>query len=230
MDNMERTITASSYKEKLVDNFKVFELNLQEDDDHPVYNLREEALARFDEMGFPSRKHEEWKYTKIGKYLKNDYQPRTHYKLSDVDDSVLQQAEIPGLRSNKLVFVNGFFDPNHSEIIEKDKFEFVNIAEALAGGHELLLKGMKNVKDREEDPFIWLNQAFLRDGALIRVKDNTTLEHPIYFVNIEVPAGGNHFDNVRHIVEVGNHKIGAAELVVQHDGAEEDAGDPADDE
>ncbi len=198
------TLTAQDIKKKLVDNFNVFEINLQEDESNPIGEKRRDALKKFDAMGFPTRKHEEWKYTNIGKFLSLDFEPRTFSDRLSLRSEELANIEIPNLKANKIVFVNGLFQKDLSEIIEADRFEFRSVAEAIETEDAYFLARLHEVIDREKDPFIWLNQAFMRDGALIRLKDHTRLEFPIYLVNIEIPNGGNHLDNIRHMLEVGD--------------------------
>lgn len=197
-------ITANDVKNKLIENFNVFELNLQEDESNPIAEIRREALNKFAAMGFPTRKHEEWKYTPVSKYLKYDFEPRIFTDNGSAGKEGLPNTAIPGLRANVLVFVNGKYQAAHSEIIETDQFEFQNIASAIEAENPYLLSRLNAVIDREKDPFIWLNQAYMRDGAMIRIKDGAKLRYPIYLVNVELPNNGNYLDNVRHLIRVGN--------------------------
>jgi len=198
-------ITANDVKSKLIENFNVFELNLQEDESNPIAEIRKEALKNFAAMGFPTRRHEEWKYTPVSKFLKYDFEPRTFTDHVAPEKEDLADVDIPGLRANVLFFVNGHYQAARSKILEEDKFEFRDIASAINDEDSYLLSRLNSVIDREKDPFIWLNQAYMRDGAMIRIKDRAKLQYPIYLVNMELPSKGNYLDNVRHLIHVGDH-------------------------
>ena len=54
-------------KEKLVSSFLAFENSV--DVDHPVHEIRSEAIKKFETKGFPSKKEEAWKYTNLERFL-----------------------------------------------------------------------------------------------------------------------------------------------------------------
>ena len=63
-------------KEKLVSSFLAFENNV--DVDHPVHDIRSEAIKNFELKGFPNRKDEAWKYTSLTPSLGiNQFWPQT---------------------------------------------------------------------------------------------------------------------------------------------------------
>ena len=58
-------------KEQLLASFIAFEEGI--DQKNPVHDKRVAALAYFEENGFPTKKLEAWKYTSLGKILKENY-------------------------------------------------------------------------------------------------------------------------------------------------------------
>ena len=50
-------------KEKLISSFIAFENNV--DVEHPVHDIRTEAIKNFETKGFPTKKQEAWKYTSL---------------------------------------------------------------------------------------------------------------------------------------------------------------------
>ena len=69
-----------------------------------VLRLRENAFARFEELGFPTTKDEEWKYTNVAPIIKQGFTPST-----SVTGEVTELASLaaPESRNSQLVFVNG---------------------------------------------------------------------------------------------------------------------------
>ena len=69
--------------------------------------LREAAFDRFKELGFPTVKDEEWKYTNVAPLTKLSFQT-----ARDAGDSEVTPAEVSRLgcveaKNSQLVFVNG---------------------------------------------------------------------------------------------------------------------------
>ena len=58
-------------KDKLLSSFIAFENNI--DLDHPVHEVRSEAIKNFETKGFPSKKEEAWKYTSLNAIQKVDF-------------------------------------------------------------------------------------------------------------------------------------------------------------
>ena len=56
-----------SLKDKLVSSFLAFELDV--DINSSIHEIRSKSIKDFEKIGFPDRKHEDWKYTPIKKYL-----------------------------------------------------------------------------------------------------------------------------------------------------------------
>ena len=52
-----------NFQEKLLDSFIAFEQDV--DLLNPIHRDRKDALKRFEESGFPSKKDESWKYTSL---------------------------------------------------------------------------------------------------------------------------------------------------------------------
>ena len=58
-------------KDKLVASYVAFENRVEIDSD--VHEIRSKALQSFEELGFPTKKLEAWKYTSLNSVLKQDY-------------------------------------------------------------------------------------------------------------------------------------------------------------
>ena len=56
-------------KEKLLSSFMAMEQEV--DLSAPVHDLRTESLKTFEQLGFPTKKEEAWKYTSLAKLIKN---------------------------------------------------------------------------------------------------------------------------------------------------------------
>src|ERR1700743_776865 len=70
---------------------------------------RQLAFDQFQLLGFPFIKHEDWKYTNINRFLKDEYALAAGQAGADVD-ALLAKAVIPGLDCYRVVLVNGVWD------------------------------------------------------------------------------------------------------------------------
>ena len=72
--------------------------------DSKIHGIRTEAIEQFEKAGFPSKKHEEWKYTSLNNLVKNDYSvfPKgdTSVEFKEVKQYFLHEIE-----SYKIAFI-----------------------------------------------------------------------------------------------------------------------------
>jgi Fe-S cluster assembly protein SufD len=72
--------------------------------------VRQNGFNAFSQLGIPTSKHEEWKYTRIGGLFNKEYFfPKTKRPAS-VSSGKLDAVRLPGHeQANELIFVNGVF-------------------------------------------------------------------------------------------------------------------------
>jgi len=87
--------------------FNKFEHELNGGIAHPFHHVRRNALSRIKELGFPSLRNEDWKYTNISPILNQSYQFPA--KLPKMNKSEILSLILPTLKDNTLVFLNGHF-------------------------------------------------------------------------------------------------------------------------
>src|ERR1700722_19412815 len=116
---MNSGVPLSDLKNKFLSEFTDFESALNGD----ATNLRRQAIDQFDQLGFPTLKNEDWKYTNISKYVDETWSQRiskTLSKTSQVFEN-LRGFSIPFVvDAHKLVFCDGIFSPDLSEIKSDD--------------------------------------------------------------------------------------------------------------
>jgi Fe-S cluster assembly protein SufD len=151
--------------------------------DGTVLALREAAFRRFEAEGLPNRRVEEWKYTDL-RALMREAMPIA----GPPDDAAKARAREAGhlvgdIDARRIVFVDGTFVPELSELSNFDAgLTIRSMAEALATGDPLLARHLGKVVPSDGEGVIALNTALMRDGALIHVAKDATIEHPIHLV------------------------------------------------
>jgi Fe-S cluster assembly protein SufD len=101
--------------------------------------LREAAFAEFEKLGFPTTKHEEWKYTNLKSITDNTFQSTCEIKslVNELFNASIESK----LTANFLVFVNGSLVNELSKIIEQDKRLITPAIRAVANENEKKIIG-----------------------------------------------------------------------------------------
>ena len=106
---MSTTIVQDKYsetKDRFRALFNVFEGVLNGHRDHQLHDFRKAAIKRLDELDFPTRRDENWKYTSLNRLLQLPLQDS--YPV-EIDKATVDQFSIPELNACRLVLVNGIF-------------------------------------------------------------------------------------------------------------------------
>jgi Fe-S cluster assembly protein SufD len=146
-------------------------------------NIRRSAIERFGAKGFPTQKHEEWKFTNLAPVLRIPFKPSI---LSRPDGVVAEKLEPFGfgvLKASRLVFVNGRYAPRLSYLRPlPEGVHIAPMAEVLEQEPGALEPDLARHAKYDDDPFVALNTAFFTDGAYVEIPKNTVVEEPIHLV------------------------------------------------
>ena len=93
--------------------FDVFEQSLNGAKSTSVHAMRRGAMQRFKELGFPTTRQEEWRFTNILPITKIQFQPILRNELHGVTKSDLQPYALD--HALRLVFVDGMFSQELSD-------------------------------------------------------------------------------------------------------------------
>jgi Fe-S cluster assembly protein SufD len=153
--------------------------------------LREEGLASFGRLGFPAPDDEEWRYTNVAPVAKGVFTPSpavvaARERVEERGralalDGRLGPITFTDRNKTQLVFVNGRFSGEWSSTDRLPAgVAFEPLATALDKRPSLLETHLgRNARDGGH-PFVALNTAYLRDGALLHVPKGVALEAPLF--------------------------------------------------
>jgi len=147
-----------------------------------IKRLRREALDRFAELGFPTARDEDWKYTQVTPI------ERGQFRFAETPEAggpgvALEALPFPGLTAYRVVFVNGHYAPGLSDLQALPAGVTVeSLATALEYQPERVEPYLARYADWKAHAFAALNTAFMTDGAVISLAKNTVLDHPIHLV------------------------------------------------
>ncbi len=146
------------------------------------------AIERFSLLGFPTTKHEEYKYTNLSKIARADWLPG---KGGSPSPETFDAVHYAGLIGPRLVFVDGRFDPDHSKLATVPAgLEATSLAAALSTNPAALEGHLTRYADFEDHALTALNTAFFEDGAFVRVADKAIIDQPLHIVFVATGEAG----------------------------------------
>jgi len=176
---------------------------------------RRRAAAWVDANGFPSTKHEDWRYTKIDAALAVPLVAPPEGTAEDGPSSVLSgDFPAPHLGGSRVVVVNGRVVPELS-VIGAPLFGGVRV-ESLAGALQGLDGRLEQSWTRRAGGYPHavraMNDAAALDGVLIDLPPGTVVEEPIEVVLVSMGADAARWSHPRLIVVAG---AGASATLVE---------------
>ncbi|WP_234735572.1 Fe-S cluster assembly protein SufD [Tellurirhabdus bombi] len=198
-------------KSKLIADFRAAEERMNGESKSPLHQLRREALNQFDRLGFPTLKHEEWKYSNVSSLIKEVFEFNAPVSLTADDLAPLSIAKLEG---NVLYFVNGQYQPELSQIVSPaDQLSILTFPEAVQQMPEVVDQYFAKYADFHDNAFTALNTAFASDGVVIHVPANKVVEAPTILRFISDSRQINIASQPRNLFVVGkNADVKVAEL------------------
>ena len=163
--------------------------------------VRRAEFDKFEKIGFPGPKVEDWKYSPLGPIARTALRPATETAekttADRIDDLLIQSDDVA-----RLVFINGAIDRERSNrLIHLGGVTIGALDDALAAGAidaEALLSG-----GDAERGFDALNGAFADCGAVIKIPESQTSQ-PVQLVFASTGQQTESMVNPRILIDVGN--------------------------
>jgi Fe-S cluster assembly protein SufD len=159
---------------------------------------RLQALDRFQTLGFPTTRTEEWKYTSLTPLTRTDFALATPGARVDGAAKVLSRLCVSEQALAELVFINGVFSEGASRIGELPAgLRVTRFVDALAQKSPAL-EHFARYADFQTHALTALNTALAQDGAVIEVDNGTSV------------------DGFVHLIFIGDSGVGEGEAVMAH--------------
>ncbi|TDB00358.1 Fe-S cluster assembly protein SufD [Halomonas marinisediminis] len=176
---------------------------------------RQAGAARFEAMGFPTRRDEAWKYTDVRAIARGDFA-----LAADADFSPASAATLTlPIDAYRLTFVDGIFSASLSQLDGlPEGVSLQPLSVALAENHEAVGGPLGRLTGVEFSPFSALNTAFMEEGAVLRLAPGTVVEKPIILQFLSRNGEAPVMSHPRVLVQAGGRS--EATLVEHHVGEE----------
>ena len=148
--------------------------------------LRERGIARFGELGFPTTKMEDWRFTNVAPIAEARFElakpSAVRHPPSAIAPFLIGDADQP-----RLVFVNGRFNAELSRNgAWPDGVTVGSLAAALARDPERVERHLG--AQAAHGALAALNTAFLSDGAFVHVPAGAQVDEPVQMLFLAVPG------------------------------------------
>lgn len=190
-------------KKSLIEEFDRQERVLNGEAASDFFVSRKRAIEQFDRLGFPSAKHEEWKYSNVRNLIAVPYDFNAPHQVTAADIDAL---EIPNLEGNILYFINGRFDSALSRIVSPaEQLTILPLKDAVKQKPELVNAYFNQLAKNEDEAFTALNTSFAEHGLFVHVPDGTVVDQPVILRFITDARNGDIGMQPRNVIVVGEN-------------------------
>lgn len=195
--------------DKVLQDFKEVSAGLNGKMELPFNKVKSNAAENLKRLGFPSTRHEEWKYSNVKKIVDSEFEfhPSSRFTRED-----LESLDIPKAEGTILHFINGIFHADISTVAENSPVEVLTFKEAEEKIPDFLNKYYGTISNDKEEAFTAMNTALAHDGVVIHVPKSVTVEEPVILRMISDTRNGAVASLVRNLIVVDeNAEIKLAE-------------------
>ena len=192
--------------------------------------LRAAGIGAFEETGFPTLKHEDWRHTSVAPIVRTRF-ARAGSAVGGVDRAALDALVFGrAFHGHQLVFVNGRYAPDLSSAPMADGVQphsqvGAGVQPSSQAVAAVQIRSLRDVLDRQPQlvepyldrqaagpgrPFSALNSAFLHDGAFVSIPAGQVLVDPIHLAFFSTAGpGGPTVSHPRVLVRAGRNSQAA---------------------
>ena len=168
--------------------------------------LRESAMESFQELGFPSVKDEEWKYTNVAPIARIDFKPATSVRAarSGSADGELATFGCVEAKDSQLVFVNGILRSDLCSLTGlPPEVVAMDLSQAISDDRygEIAWKHLAQQADYVANGFTALNTAFISHGVFVYIPKGVIVEAPMHLLFISDDVQTANFPRVLLVAE-----------------------------
>jgi Fe-S cluster assembly protein SufD len=225
--------------EEVVNGFNRLSAEIPGRESSDLRRVRQTAFEKFRLLGFPTIRNEDWKYTNINRFLKDEYtlaeagnglgegrkgsvgdgsnDVGSDYVGSNdvVIEAAVAAATIPALDCYQVVLVNGSWSGDVKGGPLPKGIELLTVA---AARQDPALSAYFEKADWNNHHFATLNTAIFTDGLFIRVDAGAVSDKPLQIVHV-FTAEQNLFVAPRHVWVINrNAELSVIETIVSGEG------------
>ena len=164
--------------------------------------LRIKNFKKFESLGFPTKKQENWKYTDLKTIINNNFEELQIYtdkkKLEFNTKSLIKNFE-----HNSVVLLNGNFIESNFNFEDKKKVTIKSLRSVLENKNDF--EKIKTYFDDDQNSLISLNHALVHDGVILQVEDDYSFIKPLVIYNFFDETAEEKIINNKVFISLGNN-------------------------
>jgi Fe-S cluster assembly protein SufD len=209
---------------QLADTFERAAPNLPGRDSATLNERRQSALDAFVAAGLPGPRDERWKYTPVRALERREFMLATEGDEGVFAGDTEKRFALAQLEPWRMTFVDGRFVPGLSVL---DDLPAGVVLESLSGFLDTHADRLDELPDQgfagPSDAFALLNSAFMHEGLVLVLPDNTQLQRPVHVVYLGTTRDVSLMSHLRNIVRLGEN---CEATVIEHwlDASQHDSG------
>jgi Fe-S cluster assembly protein SufD len=171
-----------------------------------LQDMRARGAAAFADLGFPTTRDEEWRFTSVAPIASAEFQPAPQAGV-EIDESALEGFVYSQVAANRIVMVNGVFSAALSRAASLPQgMRAGSLAAAVTEHPEAVQRYLGQLAEFNTRGFSALNTALAVDGAYVYIPDGVVLEDPLQllFITTAPAAGAPLMTNARVLVVAGD--------------------------
>lgn len=168
--------------------------------DDALTTLKREALERFLASGFPTPRHEDWKYTNLRRLEARTFAPAERAAVA-LDARQQRWLENSGIRA---VLVNGYLMPAlGTTCAQPPGVTLLGLRSWLEHDAAQVASLLAQPAAAATAPLEQLNTALFEDGVLLNIGEGVALDEPVYVVHQWSDTGRPQMSHPRVLVRAG---------------------------
>ena len=165
--------------------------------------IREEAIAQFAELGFPTTRQEAWRYTSVSPILREKFDLGAKPRPGALTPELYERLTFEKWDCTHVVFLNGRHAPELSMLgTLPPGVKLKNLRVALEEDRDLVEPHLGRYADFNSRPLTAINTAFLDQGAFLYVPRGTVVKEQIHLLYISTSNGGRTLSHPRNLIVV----------------------------
>jgi len=192
-----------------------FDLVLMQCTQPEMRELRSNAYEIFQENGFPTIKNEEWRFTNLQPFLKDNYELEivphaisteesgaVAHLIASHTEAIQQSLKGEQKGAYRLVLMNGVMSPQHSFLPDESMLRILPFE--AAKDTEGFKKYFGKIASLKDNGLAALNTAMFSDGIYVEASRNAVLDKPLHIIHVLI-TGNNVWVQPRSLFVIQEH-------------------------
>jgi Fe-S cluster assembly protein SufD len=165
-------------------------------------NIRLKSFKKFEALGFPTKKQENWKYTDLKAIIDSNFKSLQIFK-DQKNSKYNSKLLIRNFEHNQIILLNGNFIESNFNFEDEKKISIKSLKVALESKTEF--EKIKNYFDDEQNSMVSLNHALVKDGIVLKTDNNYSFNKPLIIYNLFDKTADSKIINNKVFISLGEN-------------------------